>query len=222
MNSKHLFPNVQIRYTTDGSEPDSLESKLYEGPFSINSFTEIKARAFTEGWLGSDIATFTFFKQGLIPADVALVNQPNEQYQGSGAKGLVDGTKGDAGNFRTPNWLGYRDKAFSALFDFGADAPKVDYFTLSYCVNMGSYIMPPVWVEIWAGDSPNQMKRLKRINIPKATDYVGNHVAGLNVDVPGSDFQYYKIVAEPWRKLPFWHQGSGDKGWVFVDEVFAF
>ena len=33
--------------------------------------------------------------------------------------------------------------------------------------------------------------------------------------------KYLKIIAVPVPKLPAWHPGKGDKGWVFTDEVFV-
>jgi hypothetical protein len=30
---------------------------------------------------------------------------------------------------------------------------------------------------------------------------------------------YIKIIGNPVAKLPSWHQGKGEKAWIFVDEV---
>ena len=219
---KHLFPGVEIRYTLDDTEPDSLESTLYTAPFPIENFTEVKAKAFIEGWLGSRTVTHTFFRKGFSPANAELLHPPNKQYPGEGAEGLFDGEKGDPGNFRTPYWLGYKDNPFVVTMDFGDQPPVISHFTLSYGVNIGSYIMPPVWVEVWGGNQPGNMERLKRINLPVPTDYERNRIGGLDIEFGEADFQYYRIVAKPLTKLPSWHRGSGDKGWVFVDEIFVY
>ena len=47
-------PGATIRYTLDGSNPNSA-SALYSGPISISQTTTIKAKAFQDGW--SDSAT---------------------------------------------------------------------------------------------------------------------------------------------------------------------
>lgn len=49
-----------IYYTTDGSTPDE-SSKLYEGPIEIKDNKPIRAKAFVEGQLASDVLTGTFF-----------------------------------------------------------------------------------------------------------------------------------------------------------------
>ncbi|MBB5353237.1 hypothetical protein HNR46_003492 [Haloferula luteola] len=45
--------SVQIRYTTDGGEPDG-SSSLYSGPFVVARGTEVKALAMGSGWQPSD------------------------------------------------------------------------------------------------------------------------------------------------------------------------
>lgn len=50
---------ASIRYTTDGSEP-TMSSALYSSPLSISSTTTLKARAFKDGAIASDIATAVY------------------------------------------------------------------------------------------------------------------------------------------------------------------
>lgn len=219
---KHLMKGVRIHYTLDGSEPDSINSPVYESPIEINTFTIIKAKTFMEEWIGSNLVTHTFFKKGIQPLQAELLREPNKQYQGRGSAGLIDGKKGNSGNFRTPDWLGYKDKAFAAYLDFGKQPPTINNITLSYGVNIGAYIMPPVWVEVWGGNEKNEMRRLERVNLEQPADYEANRVGGLNLEIPNSAYQFYKIIAQPVRKLPKWHRGKGDRGWVFVDEIFAY
>lgn len=47
-------PDVQIRYTMDGSEPVET-SKLYEGPFTITDECTLRIRAFKDGWQPSPV-----------------------------------------------------------------------------------------------------------------------------------------------------------------------
>lgn len=64
----------EIRYTTDGSEPDQ-NSKIYSSPIAIDQTTVVRARVFEEGLLPSSTITHTFFinqKHDLSVISVAL------------------------------------------------------------------------------------------------------------------------------------------------------
>ena len=52
-----LYPGLEIRYTTDGSEPTE-KSSLYTDPINFTPGKEIKARAFNSVSRGSRISTF--------------------------------------------------------------------------------------------------------------------------------------------------------------------
>ncbi len=55
--------NPEIRYTTDGSDPD-YDSQLYEGPFDIKSDTTVKAAAFEDGVPVTAVDKADFYQLG--------------------------------------------------------------------------------------------------------------------------------------------------------------
>jgi uncharacterized membrane protein/mono/diheme cytochrome c family protein len=218
---KHQVGGVNIRYTTDGSDPDSTTSPIYKNPVSLNGFTLVKAKAIRTGWYSSPIASFTFFKKGLKPTSAELINQPNEKYKGNGAATLFDLKKGLAENFGDAAWLGFREKPFIAVFYFDT-AQTINSISISYNENVQSYLMPPSEVEIWAGDSKDKLKLLKKAVAIQPTKEEKNvvRVEGLKIDIPQSTYKCYKIIAKNVSKLPVWHPGKGDKAWIFIDEIF--
>ena len=54
------------------------------------------------------------------------------------------------------------------------------------------------------------------------TAYGPNTVEAITVEFPPMEYSHYKVVAFPVTRLPEWHGGAGDKGWVFSDEVLFF
>jgi alpha-L-fucosidase len=61
------LPGTNIRYTTDGSEPNT-SSKLYTEPFSVEKNTKIRARAYRPGLLESNDASADAYLYALMPA----------------------------------------------------------------------------------------------------------------------------------------------------------
>jgi hypothetical protein len=45
-------------------------------------------------------------------------------------------------------------------------------------------------------------------------------VEALIIPMDNEKKEYYKIIAKPVSKLPAWHNGKGQKGWFFIDEIF--
>lgn len=69
---KNINTDLEIRYTTDGTEPNA-ESALYENPFSLD-FGEVKAKAFAKNKEGS-LLTEVF---GIIKNDWKIVETDSE------------------------------------------------------------------------------------------------------------------------------------------------
>ncbi len=218
---KHQIAGVRIRYTTDGTIPDSSNSPEYKNPVPVNGFVIINTRATKPGWYSSPVASYSFFKKGITPDETELLTKPNEKYKGEGSKTIVDSKKGTADNFSDASWLGYKESPFSGLFYF--EKPQsLSSITISYNVKVQSYIMPPTEVEVWGGSEKNKLKLLKKV-FPKQTtkeDLNLTGIQGLRIDIPSGPQQYYKVVARNIQRLPSWHPGKGEKGWVFIDEVF--
>ena len=69
---RHPLPGVSIRYTTDGTEPDSGHSPLYTKPFVLPADATVKFRAVKAGWRASQVAAVTFFRENFHPDSVQL------------------------------------------------------------------------------------------------------------------------------------------------------
>lgn len=217
---EHKLKNIDIRYTLDGSDPDSTSS-LFTEPFQFDTYSILKARAFKEAWFPSDIMTYNFYVKGITPKKATLVSKVDDRYPGKGAATLIDNEKGEATNISSPSWLGYRENPFSASVDLGTSSPNVEKVVMSYAINMGQYVMAPTSIELWGGNNENSMALIKK-SIPEQDDnYGSNEVRAFSIPVKGQ-YRYYKVVAHPLKVLPDWHSGKGDKGWVFVDELFFY
>ncbi len=73
-----LDPNVQIYYTTDGSEPNQ-KSKAYTGPIEISANAVIRAVACVDGLLDSEIVTFHYlFEQPHTLPVVCIAMAPDD------------------------------------------------------------------------------------------------------------------------------------------------
>ena len=215
---KHPMAGVILRYTIDGTDPDSLNSPAYKGPITINGPTQLKVMAVMQGWAKSSIASFSLFSRGIAPSASYLLSQPDNRYKAQGGASLSDGLKGDSRNVLL-NWLGFREVPFISQFRFD-QSQELKRVTLSIAENHGQYIMPPTTITVWGGDDSTKLNVIGKLK-PEMPVKEGMSVNRIfNVDIPSARYKYIRIQADPIKSMPAWHRGKGDKGWVFVDEVF--
>jgi uncharacterized membrane protein len=217
---KHPMPGVQIRYTIDGSNPDSLNSLLYKRPFQATGLMRVRTIATSQGWLTSDTTDKTYFLKGFQPDSVVLTNNADKQYKGLGARTLIDLVKGSSGNLNQ-SWLGFRDNSFKAGFYFSKGEEIKEVF-LSTVESIDGYVFPAKKIIVKGGDSPKSLKVLKIITPEQPKEKRRKHLEPFVMPVDKQRYKYIEIEAIPVGVLPRWHPGKGEKAWVFVDEVFFY
>ncbi len=216
---KHYVRGVTIRYTTDGTEPDSIASPVYKGDIMLNKNVTVKAKAFKPGWISSDVVEKTFYKAGFKIDSIRFV-QPSADvpYKSIPATVLADAQKGDL-NQGSGKWIGYRGYPMQAILYFDT-LRTISSVTVSSLINIDGYVMPPQQMEVWAGNDLAHLRLLRKLNPEQPGKVVPAYLKGYDLNFGPVKEKYVKVVVVPVAKLPQWHRGKGDKGWIFVDEVF--
>jgi len=215
---KHYIKGAALRYTLDGTEPDSLNSLVYKDSIIVTKTSLLKTKAFLKGWGSSETASRNYFKTGFLADSVKLITQPDIAYKGTGGSSLSNGEKGDL-NFRSGKWLGYKGNNLEAVLYFKKPM-LVSSVTFSTIIDIGSYIMPAAGLEVWGGTNNGNMVLLKKMNPPQPAGLQIPTLTAFECSFEPRQITVLKIVAKPVMKLPDWHPGKGQNGWVFIDELF--
>ncbi|MBC9909344.1 DUF2231 domain-containing protein [Chitinophaga varians] len=213
---QHPVKGVEIRYTLDGSAPDSLHSPVFKDSLLITGNTTVRAVACKQGWYSSDPIQFQLVRTTYAPDSITLIHQPEGSYFANGGNTLSDGQKGGM-DYNNGKWLGYTKNTLEALVWFPQPVP-LQSVTVGTLRNVGSYIFPPHQIEIWGGTNPHQLRLLKKITPPPSKK--DDPVSAMDIDCtfPAAQVSYMKIVMTP-AILPSWHPGKGKHAWVFTDEL---
>jgi len=220
---KHYINGAQIKYTTDGTEPDSVHGIVYTKPFTISGSTDVKAVAVKDGWFTSNVVKFSLFENGATPDNCILLTQPNVQYKGEGALTLINGKRAPINNLPDPNWIAFRENPFSAIFEY--ETPKaLTKISFCYGLQVPQYVFPPTAVSV---SGSHDKKQFQLLSTQKITPYQKNNKDQVKSDVihillKSQPFKYYKIEAQNLPRIPDWHPGKGEKGWLFIDEIFFY
>ncbi len=218
LRMKHYIKDVAIRYTLDGTDPDSIHSPIYNGDVEIRSNTKLRAKAFKPGWISSPIVERNFYRSSVKPDSAYLLTTPEPNYKGEGAKTLINGEKGDF-NFRSGKWLGYRNGSMELMLYFNSPK-KISSLSLSTLVDIPSYIMPAQSIELYEVNDKGTSRLIKRIRPAAPVKEEGGGVMkGFDLAFDPITVKQLKLVVKPFGKLPSWHRGKGENGWFFIDEV---
>ncbi len=216
---KHYINGVTIRYTLDGTDPDSLRSAVYTKDVSISGNAHLKAIAYKPGWYSSDTTKADFYAARYRPDSLIHLLPPDKDHKDDKSKTLIDLAMGDS-NFRSSKWVGFRNNSMEAMLVFNQPS-VISIVTVSSLVDIGSFLMPPLSLEVWGGDDPKQLKLLNRITPAQPTKVKKFYEKMYALKFKLHTVRYLKIIANPVLKLPKWHPGKGQKGWFFTDEIFV-
>lgn len=215
----HPIEGVMIRYTLDGSQPDSINGEVYNRAVTATtSVTSIRAVAFKEGWYGSDVAAASFYKSAIRPDSIWFVTFPDRKYFAKGAATLIDGETGIMNVGSYLGWVGFRENNMEAEMIF-TTAVKMHSVTLSTRYDHGAYLFPPSTIKVWGGTARDKMKLLSTVNPMQPSEYKPSTQTGLECSFPKQEIRFIRIVVEPVATLPAWHKKKGEKAWFFVDEI---
>jgi hexosaminidase len=208
---------AKIHYTTTGFEPDT-SAALYTEPIEIDKSTTIKAGVFVNGKLQEKVSQQDLIFHKAVGKKISLENQYSNRYTAGGDDALVDGVIG--GEVHSNGlWQGFQGDDLEAVIDLG----KPTDFTqleIGFYQRQASWIFFPEYVEFYISDDGTEFKKLNKI----ITDVSLKDKKAQRKDYTliSSEIyktRYVKIIAKNIGICPAWHEGAGEKAWIFVDEI---
>ncbi len=220
---RHPIRGTVIRYTTDGSEPDSVDSPVFKGNITLKEPATIKAKAFKAGWLSSETATFDFFRSTHMPDSLQLLYPLNRVHLAEGAQTFFNKKLGTIGannpawaNF----WAGVRDNDLGLVATFRQPV-TVSSVGLHYMIEEDTGIFPPEWVEIWGGTDEDDAELLAKVKPRQPGKGEFESLQSIAGSFQPRQLKYLKIIARPVTKIPEQNTKNGKKSLMLVDEMFV-
>lgn len=209
--------NFPIHYTLDGSRPDEHSPK-YDGPFLIKKSANLQATTFSKeygiGFITSEYCHVPAFKS------VSYLTDPHSRHPGGGPETLIDGEKGEVGKWNG-SWVGYRGELgeIKAELIQNTTFSKLIVGVMKY---QGAWTFAPERIVLFVSDDDTEYTKVgeympevgasvKELE-PERLEY------SIDIEKPVTA-RYIKLVVYPVEILPDWHGGSGDKAWMFLDEI---
>jgi hypothetical protein len=217
----HPVKGVEIRFTTDGSEPDSLTAATFRDKISLSATTAIKARAYKPGWMSSDVATLNVYRSGIKPDSVYLLTKLSRVHPANGAHTFFDHQLGGF-NANSPawanNWAGFNKNDMKLMIDY--DTPhQISSVAINTLIETETYIFPPASIEVWGGTSTDKLQLLARTNPVQPDQYRKPYIQLNEFTFQPHTVTHLMIIAKPLGKPPVWHNRKDGVALLLIDEI---
>lgn len=213
MNRKGL----EIRYTLDGTTPDS-RSPLYKQPFTIEGSTTVNARTMQAGVSPSFVASRSFYYDYV--SSVSFENKPNTPYNRHYDRALTDGETGEVDDL-SHAWIGFSGNDFVATVTLGKPI-DLGEVRLRFAHLPAAWTFAPTAVSVSTStDGVNYSEPVDAVLEFDAADesLASPHLLTPVVRVAARGVRYVRIVAKNIGRIPDWHSAKGLRAWLMTDEI---
>ncbi|MDO1502402.1 family 20 glycosylhydrolase [Winogradskyella maritima] len=211
-----LIAGKDIRYTLDGSEPNS-NSSIYVSQIPIDESVTIKASVFKGDEKLGKTFTQNINSHKAVGAKISIDKPPHKAYSGSGAQGLINGISGSDTRYGDKEWLGFWGEDIEVKIDLGEETEINSIETRFYDGN-GQWIYAPKYMAI---------RILLEDDTVLANKLIAEDLEPLNIKSFRWDFSAFKkvnakeivLIVPNYGTIPDGKQGAGNKAWTFIDEI---
>lgn len=210
------YVNPAIKYTLDGSLP-TVESRTYETPFTIESSSLIRAALVNNPAVKDRVTDQQIIIHKGLGKAVTYTYPYHKRYSADGNYNLVNGIKG-TGYFNDGKWQGFLEYDLEAVVDLEKPT-EISKIAMDFISKLSSRILQPKAVRISISDNGKDFEVIEEFHNLLTEDTEKDEIKSYAYTGEPVSARYVKIAGENSGKCPDWHLDSGEKAWVFIDEI---
>lgn len=205
-----IRPDVEIRYTVDGSEP-TANSSLYTDSLTVTAAQTIKSATFAQGErMGQTLVLPIAWNKAT--GKPILGNKPNEKLMTNGVRGSLKYT-----DFEWCCWE--KSDHISFTIDL-LQKEKLSTFTIGCITNYGMAVHKPKSIRIAVSDDNESYREIAGLHFTTEEIFrEGAFIENFSVDMKGTEAKYVRVTAEGAGACPADHVRPGQEARVYFDEI---
>ena len=190
------------------------EYETYTSSLSLKESSTIYVQATHPDYLSSDKVAVQAIqiKDYLSFSDINYSTPYSEQYSGQGPESLSDKRKGSL-DFKDGNWLGFQSDTLGIKLSSKL-AKEINNVKISMLENQSAWIFAPTKIEVY--DNYKLIGIHQNDKAPIRNDG-GFHIVSIPLQRAESNVIIIKVITL--SSIPEWHDGFGQKPWLFIDEI---
>lgn len=189
--------------------------KEYQSPIEVTQTTALSVYAQKAGLVASEMVKAEFFHTAAFK-ELKLTPEASTNYRAEGNLSLFDGQRG-SDNFKDGKWLGFEGDDVEIIVDLGT-VKAIKQIRLSCMQNLGGWIFYPqqLTYELSQDGSAYTAAYTYQHQVTKEDSDGFSEFPSVMKDIKA---RYIKVKARNVGVCPAWHDGSGGKAWMFIDEL---
>lgn len=152
-----------------------------------------------------------------IGKKIKLVEPFSPKHPGNGPLSLVDGTRGTS-KFYDGVWQGFHQNNLEAIIDLGS-SQKISKISVGFIQDLSAWIFFPSVVEFTVSGNGTDFTPVKTIKPERLKNDHFPLIKDISALVEDKSARFVKVKAQNVGTCPNWHQGAGEKAWLFADEI---
>jgi hexosaminidase len=208
--------NPTIRYTLDGSDPNST-SKIYKNPILISSSTTLKSGVFNGDRSLGKIRTNHYSIHKAFTKSVELKYPNSKRFDGGGKYSLVNGIMGSS-SFSDGNWNGFLGSDMVATIDLGKPQ-NIERITVDALQDVSSWIFLPTKAVFEVSKDGKQFAPIHVIEDNISSDKGEKITKLFEARASLNEITHIRVSLTNRGKCPQGHSGEGKPAFMFVSEI---
>lgn len=205
-----IRPDIEIRYTTDGTEPDSGAS-VYTGPITLTESTVLKAATFAGGKMMGKVLEIPV-KWNKATGKLTVNPKGNERLLTNGVRGSLRQS-----DFEWCTWDNVEKSSFT--IDLG-QCEAVNSITLGCLTNYGMGVHKPKSITVETSADGNKFISIgKRTYTDSEIFKEGNFIEDIKFEAKDINAQFIRISCTGAGKNPVNHIRPGQQSRYYFDEI---
>jgi hexosaminidase len=210
------FSNVDIHYTTDGSEPTVL-SPIYSKPLLLDKSTTVKAATFSDKVLNMKRVSENFDLNLATGKPVKYLIPYNEGFKGRGKITLVNGIRGSI-HYNDEEWQGWNSNDMEVVVDL-QKTTEIHNISIGALQDIGTWMFMPSKVDFFISTDGVKFQKVGEVQNDIDPLSFEKQVKDFSLTFPSVKANFVKVLAHNLGKIPKGHPLEGDAAWLFIDEI---
>ncbi len=202
-------------YYEFGKSPNK-KSQIFHSQIPTGKTGTLFATVSRDGYLSENSQEWKIINNKATAAGITYKSNFSDSYSAGGNFALVDGILATY-NFQDGSWQGFEGNDLDVVIDL-EKAVSAKTISCNFLSDNHSWIFLPKKVSIQVSEDGKTFTNIGESSFSAEKEVKGAVIQTVSFPVK-SKVKFIKITALNQGICPTWHQGAGNKCWLFVDEI---